>query len=184
MAFIGFRIPAEVAVLLEGVEVPGDKHSASNLHITVLYLGEGVPIPVVAQAMVALCDVCSRTTPISVSLEEIASFPGDGKSVPVICPVDSPGLHAFNAELRAACDALQVPYSKKWPEYKPHVTLSYVNDGSVKEVVGSLPGPVDFTLFEATIWGGDWGAGTVRVEVPLVLSPLQRMAARLAAHRV
>lgn len=183
MAFIGFRIPSEVAVLLEGTTVPGERHSASDFHITAIYLGENVPIPVVAQAMVALYDVCSRTRPIPVSLTDISSFPGDGRRIPIICPVDSPALHEFQAELRAACDAMAVPYSQKWPEYKPHVTLSYADAEETKEVTGSLPGSVDFTLFEATIWGGDWGSGTIRVEIPFVLAPIRQMAARLAGLR-
>lgn len=178
MSLIGFRLPVEAGLLLEQAEVPGDRESSSDFHVTSVYPGRSTPVVTLAKILVVVQRVSERFGPFDVTLADIASFPAGDDGVPVICPVDSPEMHAFHHAVKAGLDAAGVPYSKKWPEYKPHVTLSYVRDGSVKEVVGKLASPVSFTLYGASLWG-DEGCGMIRAEVPFPASPIQRMAARL-----
>lgn len=180
MAFIGLKVPHETARLLEGVDVPGEKHSASDMHVTVLYLGKDVPVVEVAKSMCAAHQVTSRTRPFLCGLNEVSSFPKGDDGVPVICPVRSPGLVSLNAALRAEFDRLGVGYSKKWPDYRPHVTLSYMaGESDPPEYSAPLPGPVTWTASDMVIWGGDESDQVLSVTMPFVLGPVERAARRL-----
>lgn len=180
MALIGFQVPADAGALLERADVPGDKHSASDFHITSVYTGGSSGIVDVAKAIVVVQRVCEAFGPFAVTLSDISSFPGGDDGVPVICQLDSPELHSFHQAVKAGLDGAGVSYSKKWPEYRPHVTLSYVKDGSAREVTGSLPSPVTFILYKAFVWG-DPSSGMVRADLPFSGSPIAVMAARMAS---
>lgn len=181
MAFIGLKVPHEAARLLRGVDVPGDRLSTSDMHVTVLYLGHGVPVVEVAKAMCAAHQVTSRTAPFLCGIRDVSSFPGGEDGIPVICPVHSPGLHVLNAALRAEFDRLCIRYSKKWPEYKPHVTLSYVTGPDAPRAYSSdLPGPLTWTASDMVIWGGDEGDEVLSVTMPFVLGPVERAARRIS----
>ncbi len=181
MAFIGLKAPAGIARILESVrDVPGERHSASDMHVTVLFLGDGVLITDVAKAMCAAYQVTSHTRPFACGLSEISSFPGGNDGVPVICPILSPGLHELHSLLKAEFDKFGLGYSDKYPEYKPHVTMSYVGDGSLDSYQQDLPGPLAWTATELVIWGGDEADEMLSVNMPFVLSILERMASRIS----
>lgn len=180
MAFMGLKVPAGIARILESVkDVPGDRHSASDMHVTILYLGKGLPVTDVAKAMCAAYQVTSRTRPFACGLTEMSSFPGGDDGVPVICPVLSPDLHALQSAMKAEFDRLGVSYLDKYPDYSPHVTMSYVTDGSLESYGQGLPGPLAWTASELVIWGGDDGDEVLSVSMPFVLGPLERMASRI-----
>ena len=181
MAFVGLEVPPGIARILRGVkDVPGERHSASDMHVTILYLGKGLPVTDVAKAMCAAFQVTSRTNPFACGLTGVSSFPGGDDGVPVICPVQSPGIHELNALLKAGFDKYGIGYSDKYPEYKPHVTMSYVTDGSVDKYRQDLPGPLAWTASELVIWGGDEADEMLSVSMPFVLGPLERMAFRIS----
>lgn len=182
MAFVGLRVPHDAARLFETVDVPGERLSASDMHITMFYLGKDVPIEVVARAMVVAHGVTSSRTPFLVEYDEVSSFPAGPDGVPIICPVRSLELHRYRQSLKEAFEAGGVPFSNKHPDYRPHTTLSYYVPGPGEEgfsYSAKLPGPLSFTALELTIWGGDDGDGVVHVGIPFVLSPLERIARRL-----
>jgi 2'-5' RNA ligase len=181
---IGIRVPAEVGRILEQQEVPGEPHSASDIHITVLYIDKASPILNVAKTMVAAYSVTSKTRPFQITIQNISSFPRNpDDGIPIICLVDSPELQTIHHALKAEFDRLQVPYRHKYPEYKPHVTLSYIKEETSGDDVfnSSLPGPVSFTVYELSIMGYADDAH-VRVELPLSLSMEDRIASRLIAR--
>lgn len=186
MAFIGLRVPADAARLLESHDVPGDRLSASDMHVTILYLGKGVPILALAKAMVASFGVASRTPPISLVVDRVTNFPVGNDGWPLICRLSSPELQNLNADLKAEFTRLGLPFNNKWPDFKPHVTMSYLRDPQPDGFVfdSPLPGPLPFVVHELTIWGGDDGDGRIHVNIPFVLSPIQRMASRLASRPV
>jgi hypothetical protein len=87
---------------------------------------------------------------------------------------------ALNGALRAEFDRLGVGYSKKWPEYRPHVTLSYVSDDGVDSYSSPLGGPLTWTASDMVIWGGDERDEVLSVNMPFVLGPVERAARRIA----
>jgi 2'-5' RNA ligase len=186
MAFIGLRVPPDAARLLESHEVPGERLSASDMHVTILYIGKGVPVVELAKAMVASYGVATRTGPLSLSIDRATNFPVGNDGWPIICRLESAELQQLNADLRAEFTRLGLPFNNKWPIYKPHVTLSYLKEPQPEGFAfeSLLPGPLPFTVHELTIWGGDDGDGRIHVNIPFVLSPAQRMASRVASRRV
>lgn len=186
MAFIGLRVPPDAARILEGHEVPGERLSASDMHVTILYLGKSVPVVELAKAMVASFGVATRTVPLSLSVDRVTNFPVGNDGWPLICRLESPELQQLNTDLRAEFTRLGLPFNNKWPTYAPHVTMSYLKDPQPDgfSFDSPLPGPLPFVVHELTIWGGDDGDGRVHISVPFVLSPVQRMASHLASRPV
>lgn len=165
MAFVGLRVPQEVARVLGEIEVPGDPVPANHKHITILNMGSDLPIEVIGKAVVAVHNVSSATKPFQVTLDRVACFPGGDDGVPVICPVISPEVHTLWANLKKSFDAVGVPYSKKFPEFKPHVTLSYAPEAIEEQDFG----PIDWSVYELVLWGGDSGDERLCVTFPFSL---------------
>lgn len=178
---IGIRVPVEVGRVLEQQEVPGEPHSASDMHITVLYVDKASPILDVAKTMIAAYAITSKSRPFQITLQRVSSFPRNpDDGLPIICPVNSPELQTIHYALRDEFDRLQIPYRHKYPIFKPHVTLSYVKDETPEGAFfdGSLLGPVSFTVYELSLmcWKED---AQVRVELPLSLTMEDRVASRI-----
>jgi 2'-5' RNA ligase len=153
MSFIGLRISHEVARMFSAIDVPGKKVPLEEMHVTSLYLGKNIPLETIGRAVVASAEVAEATRPFRLAVERRTSFPVGDDGVPIICPVQSPELHDLNARLRAALDKHGVEYSKKFTEYKPHVTLAYAEEEIVDEPVG----PLEWSAYEMVMWGGDAG---------------------------
>lgn len=184
MAFIGLRVPSETGRLLESVEAPGVKKAASEMHVTILYLGKNLPIETVAQSMIATFNVASQTNPFICGVKEVSSFPPNpDDGIPVIFPVLSPSLHTFRDALKNEFTRLKVPYSDKYPDYKPHVSLSFIKDSSMTSYNAPMKGPLTWTASEVVIWGGNKNDELVSVVIPFVLGPLERVARRMLEVR-
>lgn len=163
MAFIGIKTPSETAKLLASYSVPGKPEPVEQSHITLIYLGKDVPIKVLAKALEATYEVTSQTQPFKVQTSMVSCFPKGEDGVPVICPVESEALHTFRARIKAAYEAYGVPFSNKYPEYKPHVTLSYAD-----EAISAQPIPtVEWVADQVILWGGNHGAERLVMTFPL-----------------
>jgi len=172
MAFIGLKVPHETARLLGQVRVEGDKVDLSEMHITVLYLGSALPIETIAQATQVAYEVTSKTLPFLVGTELVTSFPANPDGIPLIAKIESDPLKALRKALTAAFDEAGVPYDKKYPDYKPHVTLAYMTP---EEGNGPLKPPPDQTIphlawgaHEMVLWGGDQGDEKLTVLFPFL----------------
>lgn len=180
MAFVGFDVPADAASLLEGLAVPGDRESASDMHVTIVHLGKDVPMVQLAKAMLVSHECARATRPMTFSITKVSSFPGGDDGVPIICPLESPELQALNALLKERLRGFGIPFSDKWPDFRPHVTLGYLKgapDGFVLDV--DLPSPVPFAVSELCLWGGNAsGPEALRVHIPLSLTVEERVASR------
>jgi 2'-5' RNA ligase len=185
MAFIGIKVPHETARLLSEVEVPGTRESPSSFHVTLLFLGSKVPVETLAEALKATLSVTTQTRPFTVSTSRVTAFPKGDDGFPIICPVSSDALHDLQAKLRASYDAAGIEYSKRFPEYKPHVTLSY----SEKEVEERRIPTVEWGAHECVLWGGDEGDRRLIMSFPFSIETLpppieERVAQRYIAGEV
>lgn len=166
MSFIGLRVPLEVGRILTGLSVPGDKEPINHYHITLFVTGSDLPIAEVGPIIVAIYEVVSKVKPFSIELDRVSSFPkGEANVVPVICPVTSPELHELHASLKKALDKAGIEYSKTFPVYKPHVTLSYAPEADKDMTFG----PINWTTYEVVFWGGDTGDERLSVAFPFSL---------------
>lgn len=110
----------------EGVDSYGpDYGRETQSHITALY---GIKDSNVQPIM----DACSQFAPIEVTLGKVSAFKHADKGYDVLkVDVDSPHVHALNAALKSVTD-----HDDKWPEFRPHLTVAYVNKGASDKYVG------------------------------------------------
>lgn len=179
MALVTLKVPHEAAVLLEGIEVPGERLSASDMHVTLLYMGKDVPLVEVARAMMACHEVATRFSPFLLLLSRIETFPEGEDGTPVILPVTSPVVMSLQAGIKESFQRYGIEFSDKFPSFKPHVTLSYLPSGEQEPVPPGLPGPLSWVAHEMVIWGGDAGESDVSIRIPFVLSPVHKAAVNI-----
>lgn len=173
MAILGIHCPRDGARIFSQIEVMGDREPLGHQHITLLHLGDDVPIETLAKAVVAVYGVTSKTKPFTVQTSRVTSFPPhpDEGTVPIICPIVSDALHAMHGRLKASLDKAGVEYSKKFPEYKPHVTLSYVKDPLVfadHAADKDIPG-IEWGVADIVLWGGNEGDQRFSANFPLTI---------------
>ena len=172
MSCIGFKVPHETARLLSEIEVPGERENPGHFHITMFIFGDETPIGELSKAIEAAYKVACTVRPFTVRVSRVSCFPGNPSGVPIICPVESPELHQLWEDLKQAFDEAGVDYSKKYPVYKPHVTLSYA-----KEPIQGIEIPtVEWGAHELVLWGGDSGDRRLIVNLPFSLK--DRVASR------
>ncbi len=184
MAFIGLAVPASTSRLFGDIEVPGDKTPRDHHHVTLVYLGDDLPIDVLAEAIKATYSVTAQTRPFTVRTTRVASFPinaDDKDAHPVIAHIESDDLHELRANLTDRFKDAGVEFNNKFPKYRPHVTLAYAPD-AVEEF--RIP-TIEWGAHEIIMWGGDEGDRKLTVTFPLALSPSDVTATEAAiASRV
>lgn len=174
MAFVGLRVPTDTARLLASVDVAerfGSPEPRDNYHVTILNLGDDLPIDVLGKAVEPLVEIASRTKPFALQTSHVTTFPPHPEkgTVPIIALIDSEPLLSLHGRLCRAFDKAGIPYSKKFPEYKPHVTLGYSKDPAVAEVVNVHIPPVSWGAGEVVLWGGDKGDNRLILTAPFTL---------------
>jgi 2'-5' RNA ligase len=153
MAFMGISLPSEICQLFHEVSVPGTRVPKQSHHVTLLYLGKQTPLVDICKAVEIAAPIMQRTAPLRLSAGRVEAFgenPDDG--YPLIARVDCEGLHELQGQLKAAFRQRGVPFSDKWPEYKPHVTLAYAKEPM--EAM-TLDPPIEWTAAETVMWAGD-----------------------------
>lgn len=173
MAFLGIRVPHETGRLLNQIDVPGEKISTSEMHITLLHFQSEWPISELSKSIEATFDVVSKFHPFLVTINKITSFSKnpEGK-VPVIGKVESDDLMKFREKLAKNFDDHEIDFSKNFKDFKPHVTLSYAEDKPKDEKIH----PVEFVVSEIVLWGGDHGDDRIFVTFPLAGPSLDKNA--------
>lgn len=186
MAMLGISVPDTAARVLEDLELPGDPER--HPHVTILNFGDDIPISQLASMMVAAYSVASTWRPFTVKTELVTCFPKGKNGVPVVGLLDSDALQALHGTLCRAMDSVELEYSKRFPIYRPHVTLSWAEDP-----LDDLPiPPVQWGAHELVLWGGNRGDGRVVVHMPFSLQnrtarqapTVEWMARRLMRARV
>lgn len=172
MAMIALRVPQDAARLLNRIayNTPGNNQAASDMHITIISLGDGIPVSTLAKVMSVCYEITSNTAPFTVTVDRIDSFKPGQDGTPIIMPILSDEIHKLEQVLKAKLDENQIEYSKKFPEFKPHVTLSYV-DGM--RGAGMLSSPLSWGVYELTIYGGDHGDSGLSIVLPFEVSSHQ-----------
>lgn len=181
MALLSIQVSPEVSRALGSIQVPGTREARETYHVTLLYLGKDVPIDEVSKALVVAYRVAEITRPIPFTVEEVGSFPKGDDGYPIICLVKSPELHQLWEALCSAFDDAKVEYSKKFPVYKPHITLAY-DVAELKETL--LVGPFDWVSYEMTLWSGNSGDDAVSIKIPFSFPSKEALYRRLVQARI
>lgn len=175
---LGLAVPPATARILSELDVPGKREDVSHYHVTLLHLGDEVPIEDVSEMMVAAYSAVKATPPFTVTTSEVKTFPKGPDGFPVICPIASPELHELHSTLCRKFDELGLDYSKKFPVYRPHMTLAYSPDN----FEGFQITPVSWGAHELTLWGGDSGSGRILINIPLAASRTASAADEVTAR--
>src|SRR5271170_2384922 len=122
MAFLGIRIPVQIGRLIAGLDVPGEKETISEYHITILCFEDNWPISEISKATEAAFEVVSEITPFLVKASKVSHFPShEDKPIPIIIPVESKELHEVHKKLCKSFNKAKIDYKKTFKDYKPHI---------------------------------------------------------------
>ena len=133
-----------------------------------------------------IVNVVSQTKPFTVSTAHVTTFPPNpDDGVPIIARVVSNELVALRQAICAAFDATKIEFSKKYPDYTPHVTLGYSQDPAVNydNAVDIQVPVVEWGAHELTLWGGDNGDTRIIVTFPLSVVSHTKTASRRTSQQ-
>jgi 2'-5' RNA ligase len=177
MAFLGIRIPHEYGRLLSSIDVPGQKISTSDLHITLLCFKDNLEISEIAKTLEVTYNVVSKFKPFLIKTDAISCFPKyEDNPVAIMALVDSDEIHKLHDQLKKEFDENNLSYNKTFKKYIPHITLSYSKEEIKKFTIDKF----EFCISEIVLWGGDHGDDRVFVTFPLK-SPEKHKHASLEA---
>ncbi len=164
MAFIGIKISSDITRLFRNIDLPGERVPENEQHITVLCFEENWPIKDVALAMESAYEVLKDIEPFQIKTAAITCFPKrEDNPVPIIAKVESKELSKVNKDLKKAFDKAGIEYKADFKDYNPHITLAYADDEIDKIKIN----PVEFTVTEILLWGGDNGDDRIFITFPL-----------------
>ena len=163
MAFLGIRVPHETGRLLTGIEVSGERIASSDMHITLLHFEDHWAISEMAKSMETTYDIVSKVKPFLVTIEEVFSFPPKDEKAAIVARVKSAELHELRDQLAKEFEKSDIDFSKNFKDYKPHITLAYA-DSEIDEFTID---PVEFSVQEIVLWGGDHGDDRIFITFPL-----------------
>lgn len=168
MAMIGLKVPEEICERLAKISVPGKKISPEEMHITMFYFEDKLKIKDVVNIVQAMYEVTKKFDAIPIKGNVISTFKKGDDGVPVIVSILSEDLIDIRKKMAKKFDDADIKYSKKWPEFKPHLTLSY----SPKEMEDKkLEKNISWKASEVVLWAGDWHSDPgILVSMPLHLS--------------
>jgi len=185
MALLGIVIPPEVTSYLDQIEVPG-KVPTEKKHITLCYLEEGdLTLEEKGRALEVAFMVAASSKALNLTVHTVNHFPAGEDGVPIIAEIDSVDLLNFRADLCFELDRAGVRYSKKFPEFHPHITLSYCDTEDFKSKLMSKGPiePINWTCFDIAFWDGkgDDKITSIPLTLPVKVG-LYRALVRLAAR--
>ena len=189
MAGLVITVPSETVHELEKLDVPGKRNSGDHQHVTLFNFGDDVSLPSLSKIMESTYKVMEKFKPFSLSVNQISSFPPHPEkgTVPIICPVESKELFSLQKKLKAAYDRDGVEYSNLFPEYKPHTTLSYLDEEPEdSDYERKLPSAIRWGAQQVVLWGGDKGDSRLSVNFPLAtkVNTASRVANRYKIAKV
>lgn len=160
MAALMLTVPSQAHAGLKVLPVPLE----DDPHVTIVYLGDDVPVETLGELVPTIYGVASSVNPFSVSTQTVSTFPEGANGVPIIALVDAPALHQLKDQLCAALDSVGYEYETKFPEYKPHITLTY----GPSHVAGlsTQISPVSWRATDVWLWGANRGTGELMMKFP------------------
>lgn len=162
MAFLGIAIPEPLAIRLQQLEVPGKRDTTP--HVTLFYFPELEAIDQIFKIIESTLELTSETLPFELTASEVNCFDKGEDGVPIKLEVESLDLIKFRKKLAFKLDDNKVNYSKKFPKFQPHITLSYA-DEAIKSF--KIKPALSFQVNEIVLWAGSWGPTKLVCHFPL-----------------
>lgn len=156
---VGIREPDGVMVALmipswlqPEIAIPGGE-PASDLHITLAYLGDAASLSLEDQRKLigTVGEVALRTPALNGVLKGVGRFDGD-ENDPLWVGVDVPGLEALQRDLAETLTVAGFTLSTHGT-YVPHVTVAYLPKDTETPAVDFAPVPVEFCEVTVCVGG-------------------------------
>lgn len=163
MALVGIKIPKEICAELSKLKVPGKKEDTNELHITLFYFSGVLKLDTLIDVIESIVDCTKDQKDFKLKCSKITSFPKGPDGVPIICPVKSDTLIDLRAQIAKKLDKNKLEYSKRFPDYKPHLTLSY----AAEEMEDKKIEPIEWKVNEICIWTGEEYKEGMKLSIPL-----------------
>lgn len=180
MALLGIEVPVDICQHLQKVKVPGSRDLSD--HLTMFYFEDKLSPKRIAKICEVLSDTIKDTKPFNCTIKQISSFPAGKDGVPIKGDVTSKKLVFLREEIAKALDKNKISFSKKFPDFNPHVTLSYHSGNFDKIKIN----PITWTVTNLVIWGGSSEERGIDVKIPLgqktASSPLKLVAGHYLKH--
>jgi len=121
-------------------------------HITVIYIS-----PVIGfedKIKTFTLEICQQFKPFKVKLGKPKKFINDKEQTIIHSPILSSKLVKFHNFLKEKMLANHIPISLKYPEFKPHVTIEYINSGEEPKY-NKLKPEGEWIVDSVWLWGGE-----------------------------
>lgn len=151
MSMIALKIPSNISDKLSKIKVDGKKELPQEYHITMFYFDGKLKIDDICKITKIMNSVLGRYSPPKISFKEISHFQKGDNGFPVIISILSDELIEIRKSLVKVFDKEKINYSKKWPEFKPHITLAY----SKKEPTDQSIDKYSWNATELVLYAGD-----------------------------
>lgn len=168
MALISIKANSVEQACFRELDVPGEKVDPTSYHITLVYLGDNYPVDLFYKACQVVSSVVNRANPFTVEFNYVSWFPRKKGKHAIVMPGHATELQDLQANIQKALDIAQLPYSKDFKMYKPHLTLSYSEETPSRDLTVGIPFMVDAN--QVTMWPTDDG-DIGEVNLPLCISP-------------
>lgn len=146
-------------------------------HITMFYFGDDLPMSRILKIIPVIFELTKDMKPFTASIASYSCFDSD-ELYPVICPVKSKKLIELREKIKKHFFDKKISFDKKFPEYKPHITLGY---SKKKEKNTKFP-KVEFTISQLALYAGDSTDTKLFVNFPFTVSRFDKLSHLSSAY--
>lgn len=165
MAYLYLPLPLHLSEQLSALSVLGQKVDPSTFHVTLAYLERKMNLAQIENIISPLYQIFGEFGPIPISTGKIDSFPADPEyGYPIYLEVISSELTLLQKRLLHLLDQEDIYYDKSYPDFKPHITLSY---SSVYQAA-SYTTPIESSLTSIICDTGAYERPGMQISIPLV----------------
>lgn len=151
MAFLGIPIHHDCGRLISEIDVPGDKVSINDYHVSLFYFESDIEISELAKILEPTFNISSKQKPFIVTVEVLDSFDSKTNHFPIIGKIECPELFSLRERIRKCYNKYSIDYNKDFKNFQPHITLSYTESRFEQAKIDK----VHFIVNELVLWGGD-----------------------------
>jgi 2'-5' RNA ligase len=169
MAMLAIPIQPDISRLFQEFDLDIERDPSN--HITMFYFGDDLPMSKILKIIPVIFELTSELKPFTASTSNYTYFESDDK-YPIICPVKSKGLVNLRNKIQNIFDKKKIKYDKKFPDYKPHITLGYSNEKPKKNT--KFPN-MEFTVSQIALYAGDSSDTKLYVNFPFTINKLSSL---------